>query len=51
MEAQCETTLTIMKKSLQDNQMDGPPKNPSEMNRAHRDSALSLKLTAAVPNI
>ena len=51
MEAQCETTLTIMKKSLQDKQEDGPPKNPSEMNRPHRDSALSLKLTAAVPNI
>ena len=51
MEAKCETTLTIMKKSLQNSQLDGPPKNPSEMNRPHRDSALSLKLTAAVPNI
>ena len=51
MEAKCETPLTIMKKSLQDSQLDGPPKNPSEMNRPHRDSALSLKLTAAVPNI
>ena len=41
MEAQCETALTIVKKSLQNKEAKRPPKKPSEMNHPHRDSALN----------
>ena len=41
MEAQCETALTIVKKSLQNKEANTAPKNRSEMNWPHCDSALN----------